>query len=329
MFKQLFSTLAFGIALGAVGMLTACTDEENPTPPTPPVKPANFPTEVAEAARAEVIFVEGHLHGLYGFHANVYPKEMRYIGRRDTLRYTLDTDNTWKADASNPKQLPLMGSEAYPPVYAILVNYYDKKGNILNGNVAANDKQFQTFYYLTDIRPTADGKAEESDQNGAKFFQYMYCDTTPWDKTVQFDRARLTGPTNPVGLKGYLRFNKVRKLVTLNIHLMKTQDSKFIGEKDGEPITAPYYAPTEKQKKEGQWLSAIQIPINLYMDTKEKDIDDLELNTKESELSSEDLRSIHSMMRAFGITFEQAVSELYYNLNGKRPPHNNHGGFWF
>lgn len=331
MFKQHFPTLALALCLGAITTLTACTDDETggKNKPTPTPLASNLPSEMKDVARAELILVEGHLHGPYGFHENVYPREMHYIGRRDTLRYTLAADGrSWKADGRNPKQLPLMGSTAYPPVYALVVNYYNQAGERLNGNVATNDKQFQTFYYLTDIRPTEDGKKEEGDENGAEFFEYTYCDTTPWDKTMKFDKAQLTGPSNPIGLKGFLRFNKVRKFITLNVHLMKAKDTKFIGQKDGQAIAAPYYAPTAAQLKESSWMPAIQVPIQLYMDASEKEVDDLELNSKESDLSKEDLRSIRSMMRAFGITFEQAVSELYYNLNGKRPPHSN-DGFWF
>lgn len=331
MFKHLFSTFSLCLSLATLSTFSvSCDDDERPISPvpTPPTTKVMLPSELADVAHAEIVFVDGHLHDNYGFHANSYPQEMHYIGRRDTLRYSFE-QGMWKADKRNPKKLPLMGSTSFPPTYAIVVNYFDQEGNPLNGNIASKDQQYQTFYYLTDIRPTEDGKQEEGDKNGKKFFEYTYCDTTPWDKTVKFDNAKLTGPTNPVGLKGFLRFNKARKYITLNVHLMKAKSSKFIGMKDGVSVAAPYYAPTTEQRAKEDWIPAIQLPIHLYMDRSDLDIDDLELTSKEADLDSDDVRTIHAMMRAFGITFEQAVSELYYNINGKRPPHNNHGGFWF
>lgn len=328
MFKQLFSAFALTLSLGASTLFTACIDDETGKAPTK-VTPTNLPLEMKNTARAEIVFVEGHLHGLYGFHENVYPQEMKYIGRRDTLRYTLE-NGTWKADAKNPKALPLQGGKAYPPVYAIIVKYYDQQGQVLNEQIEANDKLYQTFYYLTDIRPTNDGVAEDDDENGKEFFQYLYCDTKPWNKTVKFDKAQLTGPQNPVGMKGYIKFNKSRKFVTLNIHLMKALSSKIVGQKEGEDIAAPYYKPTTAQLKEAQWLPTIQVPINLYMDVAEKGADDFdELDIKEEDLSKAGKRAVYSIMQAFGISYEEALAELYYNINGKRPSHDNHSGFWF
>ena len=40
---------------------------------------------------------------------------------------------------------------------------------------------------------------------------YLYVDTTPWDKTRHDKEAEITGGSNPVGLKGVIRFLKDRK----------------------------------------------------------------------------------------------------------------------
>ena len=45
---------------------------------------------------------------------------------------------------------------------------------------------------------------------------YLYVDTTPWDKTKHDNEAEITGSTNPVGLKGVIRFLKDRKEFDLN-----------------------------------------------------------------------------------------------------------------
>ena len=39
-----------------------------------------------------------------------------------------------------------------------------------------------------------------------EFFDYVYCDTDPWNKTNKFDGAKFTGQSNPIGHKGYFKF---------------------------------------------------------------------------------------------------------------------------
>lgn len=46
---------------------------------------------------------------------------------------------------------------------------------------------------------------------------YLYVDTTPWDKTKHSKEAEITGDSNPIGLKGVIRFLKDRKEFDLSL----------------------------------------------------------------------------------------------------------------
>lgn len=282
-------------------------------------------------ASAELIFVEGHLHGALNFHENTYPTQIKHMGRRDTLRFTFDNES-WTPDARNPKFLPLLTGH---PNYAMVINYYNKAGELINGEFLEGNlsQEYQHFFTVSDIRPTFDGVTETTDANSPDFFAYQYCDTDPWNKTNKFGGARFVGAENPVGFKGFFQFHKARKTLVLNVKLMKTKASKLTGKSsDGTAIPSPWYFPTAEQRQSAAWFPTLQIPIVLFMEHSEKDLEEIdnldEPTASESDFSEASLKTIRSMMNAYGISFEEAVAELYWNFNGARPPHSN-DGFWF
>lgn len=278
-------------------------------------------------ARAEIVFVEGHLHGELNFHENTYPTQMKYMGRRDTLRFTFDNE-IWTPDARNPQHLPLLAGY---PSYAMVIKYFDKEGEIINSEFLDNNlsQQYQHFFTISDIQPTADGISEATDKNSPEFFSYQYCDTDPWNKTNKFDGARFIGTENPVGFKGFFQFHMARKKFMLNVQLMKTGSTKLTSKnKEGKAIPSPWYLPTQEQRQTEKWFPTLQIPVLIYMNHSEKEMDDFELDAKETDFDPTSLKTIRSIMQAYNISFEAAISELYWNFNGSRPPHSNEG-FWF
>lgn len=256
-------------------------------------------------AKAVIEIYNGHLHGPHAFHQNPTPKELKYIGRNYKLTYTLE-NGKWVADPQNGKSVNLMGSSQDHYVSAFVIHYYDKAGNEITSQIVNNgeDSHYQHFFMVDDIRPSYGGKKEATDVNSTEFFDYVYCDTDPWNKTNKFDGAKFTGQSNPIGHKGYFKFLRTHKQFNLEIRLMRARNSKLT---NGE--ASPFYAPTARQLKEEAWLPTIVVPMNIYMDSDERELDEKVYDTDYDKLSDNakdysesNLVSIRSLMDAFGIT---------------------------
>ena len=282
-------------------------------------------------AKAVIEIYNGHLHGPHAFHQNPTPKELKYIGRNYKLTYTLE-NGKWVPDPQNGKSVNLMGSSQDHYVSAFVIHYYDKAGNEITSQIVNNgeDSHYQHFFMVDDIRPSYGGKKEATDVNSTEFFDYVYCDTDPWNKTNKFDGAKFTGQSNPIGHKGYFKFLRTHKQFNLEIRLMRAHKSKFI---NGE--ASPFCAPTERQLKEEAWLPTIVVPMNIYMDSDERELDSKVFDTDFDKLSNEakdysesNLVSIRSLMDAFGITdIKTAVLDFWWNFHGESK--HSDAGFWF
>ncbi|MBM6993486.1 MAG: hypothetical protein I3J02_09525 [Prevotella sp.] len=295
-------------------------------------EPATEPSAMLLAAdQVEIAGYEGHLHGLYSFHQNPSAKENNYMGKNYRLVYHMK-NGQWVADEANAKMVSLIGSKSGGGVTAFSIRYFDKAGNDITGKLVegGEDNHFQHFFIAKDIKPAYGGVKESTDENGPEFLSYLYCDTSPWDKTHKFDNATFTGEKNPIGVKGYFTFPHSHKTFNLEVCLMRAKESKMVGGK-----ASPFYAPTEKQLKEEAWMPTITIPMNIYMDAMELELDaDLlvddisSLSTDEKTYSESDRKALHSFMEAFGVkSFETALAEFYWNLNGERKEDST--GFWF
>ena len=279
----------------------------------------------------EIEVYEGHLHGAKTFHQNGYSKNNQCLGKPYRLKYTLE-NNQWVADKSNPASVNVMGNADKFVRYAFSLRYFNDKheditGQIVNGG---EDQHYQHFFTVSDVKPSYGGVEEKSDGNHPDFFQYTYCDTKPWDKTVHFDNAAFLDANNPIGIKGFFTFLRSRKQFTLNIRLMRAHQSKRVGDKP-----SPFYAPSSQQEAKEAWMPAIQIPVNVYMDWNEKGLD-LEVwenpklveSTQLKDLSEHDQRTVLSLMKAFGIKdIKTALAEFYWNM-ADVPVHDGKG-FWF
>lgn len=282
-------------------------------------------------AKAVIEIYNGHLHGPHAFHQNPTPKELKYIGRNYKLTYTLE-NGKWVADPQNGKSVNLMGSSQDHYVSAFVIHYYDKAGNEITSQIVNNgeDSHYQHFFMVDDIRPSYGGKKEVTDVNSTEFFDYVYCDTDPWNKTNKFDGAKFTGQSNPIGHKGYFKFLRTHKQFNLEIRLMRARNSKLTNGK-----ASSFCAPTARQLKEEAWLPTIVVPMNIYMDSDERELDEKVYDTDYDKLSNDakdysesNLMSIRSLMDAFGITdIKTAVLDFWWNFHGDSK--HSDAGFWF
>lgn len=282
-------------------------------------------------AKAVIEIYNGHLHGPHAFHQNPTPKELKYIGRNYKLTYTLE-NGKWVADPQNGKSVNLMGSSQDHYVSAFVIHYYDKAGNEITSQIVNNgeDSHYQHFFMVDDIRPSYGGKKEATDVNSTEFFDYVYCDTDPWNKTNKFDGAKFTGQSNPIGHKGYFKFLRTHKQFNLEIRLMRAHNSKLTNGK-----ASSFCAPTARQLKEEAWLPTIVVPMNIYMDSDERELDSKVYDTDYDKLSNDakdysesNLVSIRSLMDAFGITdIKTAVLDFWWNFHGDSK--HSDAGFWF
>lgn len=290
-----------------------------------------------EPARAKVQIISGHLHGTK-FHMNpLRDAKNQLIGRNYELGYTLQGDE-WVPDATNPKYVAIMSTRLDTnnnlpeQATAYVITYYDKDGNDITGEIAAEgtNQRYQHFFMVDRIQPATGGAKEETDRNDEGFFKYYYMDTNPWKASHHYDGAEVTGPTNPVGIKGYLGFLRKHKIFDLQIRLMCAKQSKFV---DGKP--SPYYAPTARQQQEEAWLPAIKIPTCVYCDSYDLDIEaDFEPDLVDEEVgnfdtySAEDQVTIKSIMEAFGVSLRSVLLDLSLRLYGE-PADAESGEFWF
>ncbi|WP_278565258.1 hypothetical protein [Prevotella melaninogenica] len=282
-------------------------------------------------AKAVIEIYNGHLHGPHAFHQNPTPKELKYIGRNYKLTYTLE-NGKWVADPQNGKSVNLMGSSQDHYVSAFVIHYYDKAGNEITSQIVNNgeDSHYQHFFMVDDIRPSYGGKKEATDVNSTEFFDYVYCDTDPWNKTNKFDGAKFTGQSSPIGHKGYFKFLRTHKQFNLEIRLMRARNSKLTNGK-----ASSFCAPTARQLKEEAWLPTIVVPMNIYMDSDERELDSKVYDTDYDKLSDNakdysesNLVSIRSLMDAFGITdIKTAVLDFWWNFHGDSK--HSDAGFWF
>jgi putative lipoprotein len=111
---------------------------------------------------------------------------------------------------------------------------------------------------------------------------------------------------------------------------MRARNSKLTNGK-----ASSFCAPTARQLKEEAWLPTIVVPMNIYMDSDERDlgsvldVDDADkLSNNAKDYSESSLVSIRSLMEAFGITdIKTAVADFWWNLHGESK--HSDAGFWF
>lgn len=172
------------------------------------------------------------------------------------------------------------------------------------------DNIHQHFFTPENIKPTFDGLEESDDNDVQTLVDYLYVDTTPWNKTKHSKEAEITGDSNPIGLKGVIRFLKDRKEFDLKIRLYHGYKSKT------NPETGtfdPFHKPSGILIQQGTWDINLSIPVVVFWNRDEYvDVDeDTDVNQIEEDgLDENSNRTVHSIMKTFDLTWKEALEEF-------------------
>lgn len=313
------------VAFFVVGLLiltTSCKGKEEPV----------LPIEQFDIAKIEVVVIEGHLHGKYGFHETADPVGQVYLKRFNKFVFEKQPDGTMALTQNSDSKLIATGgvghSEEHDAAdgadhhhdeteaisqYGIWIDYFDSKGVKITEKVlgGANGKRLQHFFLPRNIQPTFDGDQGEIDEHKEvqQFMTYTYCDTDPLTARIK-DGAPVTGEKNPVGYKGYASFFVPRSQFTLDIMLSDVGNKSSV---------LPFWSVPSNDKI----LVKLSIPVVVYAHASEYAENDDVAN-----LSDADRRYYESIAHAYGITIEEAIEAYINRLEGEIPPHSD-AGYWF
>lgn len=330
-------TKALMLLCGALLTLgfTACSDD--------PKKPEN---EIGnklheDPAKVELILVDCHLHKQWnevqehgGPHQNP-DTEAKHIKSVQKIIWQLNpATKQWEFSSEGQKKFYVQKAPWYDgmpaPVYLLFIKYYNAAGKEITDQFQTEDQRkiHQHFFMAEDVKTLSGGKVEADDQETQKLFDYLYCDTDPWNKTTK-EGAKLIGKKSPTGFKGVLRFLKTRKMFDMHIKLYHGYKSKFI---DGDK-TSPYYKPDNRLYQNGTFDIDYKIPFIIYMDRDDLEKVDPKIdgNTDLSNLSEDDLDDksnavIYNLAEAFDLDWHTALEE-YVNFVYKKKAHSEEG-YW-
>ncbi len=326
---KLFKSALY-LAMSAVFSLSSvsCSSDDPDIPnPVPGGKPEGL---ILRPASVEINVYDGHLHGTKKFHQNSYPQQLKHIGKVYKLVYTLK-DGKWIADPNNSK-VNVLGAKDKNGAVAFDIHYFDKNHKEITGEYATHDAQhhYQHFFIAKDIQSGYADKEKKEAKNGLEFFEYVYCDTDPWNETHHSGKGKWVEDDHVVGLKGYFHFIQPYKKFNLEIMLMRAKAGKEVNGK-----LSSFCAPTEEQLRNEEWLPSITIPVNIYLTNYDFDLEDEDYDNAEkffakdeSDFSEKDRRVINAVKDAFGLaTFREAAKELFWKINGEQK--HNTDNFWF
>ena len=279
-----------------------------------------------DPSKMTIRLVECHLHADWneiqkvgGPHQNP-ESPAKHMKRIQEITYELKAGKGWRlAEGSQSKFYVQKNGDYYTygkytpaPVYLMFIYYYNAKGDLMNSQFIENgqDNIHQHFFTPENVKPTFDGQPEADDNEPQKLVDYLYVDTTPWDKTKHSKEAEITGDSNPIGLKGVIRFLKDRKEFDLKIRLYHGYKSK------GNPETGtfdPFYKPSGILIQRGTWDINLNIPVVVFWSREETvgvDEDTNPEGVEEDGLDEKSNRAIHSIMGTFNLTWKEALEEL-------------------
>ena len=274
-------TLLMGAMLLGASALTSCSKEnEQPKPkPTPTPNEQPKPSNgLPEITKVTFRIGESHLHSKKGIH---------FLGNDAILNNPLlkqeqfitfvKKGNDWTLEAGSPDRLLAIEMIQYfpkdissaAPDYALWVNYYDAQGKLVNEAYADAKvrSQYQLFLYPTEVKAFEGQEAIEFDpKNPKNVLRYEYCDSDPWNKSVQKSikqdpeekRVKWLPDTEPIGMKGYMQFPKVSHF-KLHLALWHAPEGKL---QAGQP--APFFAPNEQFTKKGSKIFEVSFPVYVY-----------------------------------------------------------------
>ncbi|SFG05491.1 hypothetical protein [Prevotella sp. KH2C16] len=314
---------------------TACSDD----PQKPVDETKNKLHE--DPAKVELILVDCHLHAQWGDiqeHGGPHQNpdtEAKHIKSVQKIIWQLNpATKKWEFGNEGQKKFYVQKAPWYDgrpaPIYLLFIKYYNAAGKEITDQFQTEDQRkiHQHFFMAENVKTLPRGKEEVDDQQTQKLFDYLYCDTDPWNKTTK-EGAKLIGKKSPTGFKGVLRFLKTRKEFDMRIKLYHGYKSKFL---DGDK-TSPYYAPDNRLYQNGTFDIDYTIPFVIYMDrddTSNMDptIDeDTDLSTiSEGKLDDASNNLIYNLMDAFNLKWQEALEE-YVNFVYKKKGHSEEG-YW-
>lgn len=271
---------ALALLFMGASFLTSCgkkTDEPKPTPPNKKeeVKPTPAPQEgeLPEITKVTFRIGESHLHSKKGIHyvPNTAKTEFPLLAIEQKITYVKE-GNTWKLASGSPDRLIGIQMISYgdyttaAPDYALWVTYYDANGKEVNAAYADPKvrNQYQLFLIPSDVKAfDGDDAIDFSIDKAPEILHYEYCDSDPWDKSVQRSRkqdpqekqAKFLSDNEPIGMKGYLQFKKISQF-NLHLALWHAPKGKLEGDKP-----APFYAPNKQFTEGGKKLFDVVLPI--------------------------------------------------------------------
>lgn len=314
------------LMLAAMLNFTACDND--------PVTPKNENEDPLheEPVKVTVQLVECHLHADWykiqeqgGPHQNPVNKA-KYMKRVQEITYEIKKKEGWQLAEGSQKALYVQQNGEYKtgknftpaPVYLVFIKYYNSAGELMNEQFFQDGQEniHQHFFTPVNIRPTFDGIQQEGDDDPLKQIDYIYADTTPWNKS-QHDGAKITGRENPMGFKGVIRFLRDRKEFDLRLRLYHGYKSKI------DPSTkefSPFYLPSSYLIQNGTWDVDLNIPVIVFWSRQDYvDVDEDADVTKipEDSLDDDSNRIIHSIMHTFKLSWTEALQEFIdytYNI---------------
>lgn len=318
---RVLATVIPGIML-AFG-LTSCSKD--------PVEPINQVEEKLHEDPAKMVIelVECHMHGDWnsiqnnggGLHQNAESPAKR-MKRVQQVTYEMVKGKGWQIAPGSQSKFYVIRNGEYQtgkkftpaPVYLLFIKYYNSKGEFINGEFATEgqEKIHQHFFTTENARPARSGVAEADDNITRNLIDYVYADTTPWDKTNHEENADITGDDNPIGFKGVIRFLRAHKQFDLRIKLYHGYKSK-LNPATGKPC--PFDNPAATLIQNGAWDINVTIPVVVFMDRDADLIEELDENANlsaipEDGLSAKSNNIIRNIMDAYGLSWKEALEEF-------------------
>ena len=280
-----------------------------------------------DPAKVTIELVECHMHGSWnkietngGPHQNPESKA-KYLKRIQEITYEVKPGKGWTLAEGSRDKFYVIKAEDYgkpgdpnpAPIYLMFIKYYNNKGELMNNQFVENgqDAIHQHFFTVTNIKSLLT-EQPEADTETTNYIEYKYVDTTPWNETFHSGKAQLTGKTNPIGLKGAIRFLKDRVTMDLKIRLYHG----YQGKKDAKSGTfSPFYKPSALQIQRGTWDININVPVVVYA-SRADEIAELDENMDfdkipENSLSEGSNKFLQAIMKALGISWKEALMDYH------------------
>lgn len=284
--------LKYGFLLFLATLLFNCTKQNDDLPQLPEVEvDVDKVSEPEEFTKVELIFHEGHTHGL-SFHGDVAFQGAKYWLVKQKRTYTFE-DGQWVADTQEPIRWM---KNSY---YALEIIYYNKEGERVNSEIIDEADVHQHFFEVTDVKSIKEGVAAA---NKDAIFTYLYRDTNPEDQYYSDKTPGVQLLNKKVGLKGYFTVNENYQAFTLKVSL-----AHFAGKK-GE------FSHTQFPLGSATREFLAKVPIRIFHDRTYNGDDAEEIQ-------------IQDFIREFKITQEQVDEEIDIRVTAEADPESSQ--VWF